>query len=159
MVNYKKKKVKLITILVVTFLRLVTTEPLENLFKALNPQLAETYLMMLTASVSIYYNNYWPLWNHIVLPLHYIRNFRCFLAICWYANNEGLEDWYPPLSARSSKKVGYHTQFLANGHGFWTKAYRQIWWWWWTICPKTLASCPNFYKTVEKKQGSYDALT
>ena len=58
MVNYKKKKVKLITILVVTFLRLVTTEPLENLFKALNPQLAETYLMMLTASVSIYYNNY-----------------------------------------------------------------------------------------------------
>ena len=58
MVNYKKKKVKLITILVVTFLRLVTTEPLENLFKALNPQLAETYLVMLTASVSIYYNNY-----------------------------------------------------------------------------------------------------
>ena len=30
MVNYKKKKVILITILVVTFLRLATAEPLEN---------------------------------------------------------------------------------------------------------------------------------
>ena len=24
---------------------------------------------------------------------------------------------------------------------------------------KTLASCPNFYETVEKEQGSYDKLT
>ena len=25
--------------------------------------------------------------------------------------------------------------------------------------PKIIASCPNFYETVEKKRGSYDALT
>jgi len=58
MVNYKKKKVILITILVVTFLRLVAAEPLENLFKAQNPQLTATYIIRLTASVIIYYNNY-----------------------------------------------------------------------------------------------------
>ena len=28
-----------------------------------------------------------------------------------------------------------------------------------TICPKILTSHPNFYQTVERKQGSYDALT
>ena len=29
----------------------------------------------------------------------------------------------------------------------------------WTIRPKILASCPNLYEAVEKKRGSYDALT
>ena len=28
-----------------------------------------------------------------------------------------------------------------------------------TICAKHLASCPNFYETVETRRGSYDALT
>ena len=47
---------------------------------------------------------------------------------------------------RALINIGVRAIFFARGGG---KLFAQ----------KTLASCPNFYKTVEQKRGPYDATT
>ena len=53
------------------------------------------------------------------------------------------------VNIRGSIVIGVREIFCQGGGGGGGEPFAQ----------KILASCPNFYETVEKKRGSYDALT